>query len=193
MTHRSWLMVCGAFVALTSLPSMAGAQVPPTRERLTFTVASGTKAGVGGDGRFEIVVDRWSSDAERDRMLTVFKSDGQSNLRTAISDALMSGVIRLPGGLANTIRYARRSPRPDGGEDIVLVSDWRTTVWWDTALPSSPLDATFSVIQLRLTKAGTGEGKLAVGKLREDKAAGIVMADYESQPALLLDVRREGA
>jgi hypothetical protein len=191
MTHKSWLTVCGVFAMLTSLvPSVQG-QVPLTRERFSFSVASGTKAGSGGDGRFELSVARWSTDAERDQMITVFKEQGQSGLRNAISNATAGGRIKLPGGLENTVRYARRSPRPDGGEDIVLVFDWRTIPWWDATLPASSLDATFSVIQLRLTKAGTGEGKLAVGKLREDKATGVVMADYDAQPALLLDVRRE--
>jgi hypothetical protein len=172
------------------LPSLR-AQVPSSPERFTFTVASGSKAGVGGDGRFELSVTRWSTDAERDRMITVFKEQGHSNLWDAISGATAAGRMQLPGGLENTVRYARRSPRPDGSEDIVLVFDWRTTPWWDPTLPSSPLDARVSVIQLRLPKGGSGEGKLAVGKLREDKATGIAMADYESQPGLLLDVRPE--
>ena len=191
MTHKSWLTVCAVFAMLTSLVSSAQGQVPSTRERFSFAVASGTKAGVGGDGRFELSVTRWSSDAERDQMLDVFKESGQSGVRSAISNATIAGRMTLPGGLENTVRYARRSLRPDGGEDIVLVFDWRTMPWWDATLPASPLDATSSVIQLRLTKGGTGEGKLAVGKLREDKVTGVVMADYDAQPALLLDVRRE--
>ena len=190
MTRKSCLVVC-MFALLASVVPGAQAQIPSTPERFSFTVASGSKAGSGGDGRFDLSVTRWSTDAERDQMITVLKEEGQTNLRRAIGSAIAAGRIHLPGGLANTVRYARRSPRPDGGEDIVLVFDWRTTPWWDSTLPSSPLDATFSVIQLRLTKAGAGEGKLGVGKIREDKAAGIVMADYESQPALLLDVRRE--
>ena len=191
MTHKSWLIVCGVFGILTSLVPSAQGQVLSVPERFSFAVASGTKAGSGGDGRFELAVTRWSTDAERDQMITVFKEEGQSHLRSAIGSATVAGRIHLPGGLMNTVRYARRSPRPDGGEDIVLVFDWRTIPWWDSTLPASPLDATFSVIQLRLTKAGTGEGKLAAGKLREDKVTGVVMADYDAQPALLLDVRRE--
>ena len=186
MTCTRRLIILAALVVLPC-PALFAQAPAPASQRFTFMVPNGSKAGPGGEDRFELIVERWSSDAERDRMLAVFKTEGQQNLSNAIRDAYMAGWINLPGGLVNVVRYARRSPRVDGGEDIVLVFDWRTWAWWDPSLPSSPLDATFSVIQLRLNKAGIGEGRLAVGKLREDKAAGIAMADYDGQPALLLN------
>ena len=194
MTRRTWLIVGGTTLVMTALGPMAEAQAVATNtERFSFTVASASKAGSDAGTRFELTITRWATDAERDRMLSVLKTEGEEQLRDGIRDAYIAGHLKLPGGTQNTVRYARRSPRPDGGEDIVLVFDWRLSPWWDKTLPSSPPDATFSVIQLRLAKNGTGEGKLAIRGLREDKATGIMMTDYESQPPLLLDLKREGS
>jgi hypothetical protein len=202
MTCARWAIILVALIVLSGTRLFA--QTPAeASQRFTFMVPNGAKAGPGGEGRFELIIERWSSDAERDRMREVFKTQGSDHLWNAIRDAYMAGWIHLPGGLVNVVRYARRSPRADGGEDIVLVFDWRTWAWWDPSLPSSPLDARFSVIQLRLNRAGIGDGRLALGELREDEAAGIAMADYDGQPGLLLnynslpklllDVRRESA
>ena len=85
----------------------------------------------------------------------------------------------------STIRYARRSPRPDGGADLLLVADSRIWVWWD-AKNDLPANEPYTVLHIRLDKNGNGEGKIApASKVRRDAASGIAVADYESLPVLI--------
>jgi hypothetical protein len=190
---RSKLFIAGAVaVLMPALAILAHAQTNDVKERFTFMAANGGKAGPSGEGRLELVITRWSSDAERDRMLSVVSEEGPDKLLDALHDAYMTGWIHWPGNLDYTLRYARRTPRPDGGEDVVLVTDSRTWIGWDSALGKGWTDSPFTVIHLRLDQAGAGEGKVSMGtKIRGDKEAGIVLDDYANQPTLLTDVRRE--
>jgi hypothetical protein len=177
---------------ISLLVAVTLAQTDTVTDRFTFTAADGSKSGPGAQGRLELAVTRWSSDAERDRVRSVVTEDGPDKVLDALRDAYAAGWIHWPGNLDYTLRYARRTPRPDGGEDVVLVIDSRTWIGWHPAHSAGWTDAPFSVLQLRLDKAGTGEGKLALGnKIRGDKEAGIVLDDYAGQPTFLNDVRRE--
>jgi hypothetical protein len=63
-------------------------------------------------------------------------------------------------------------------------------LWWDPAARWAA-DQTFTVVQLRLNKGGTGEGRIATGDgFARDSHSGIVIPDA-TKPPLLTDVRRE--
>ena len=191
MTRTKLLIACAVAVLMPSLANFAYAQTDSAKERFTFVAANGSKAGPSGEGRLELVVTRWSSDAERDRVRSVV-TEGPDKLLNAFHDSYMTGWIHWPGNLDYTLRYARRTLRPDGGEDLVLVTDAPIWLGWEPALSTRGTEAPFTVIQLRLNKEGTGEGKVYLGtKIRSDKDAGIVLEDDASQPTLLTDIRRE--
>jgi hypothetical protein len=84
--------------------------------------------------------------------------------------------------------------RADGGEDIILATDYPVDLWWDTALGPTPKSfAHGTVIQLQLNRDGRGEGKVSVGtKLSPTKDGKLFgLADYAKQPVVLTDVQRE--
>ena len=190
MKRTKLFMTCSVILLIPLVAVLTHAQTETVKERFTFTALNGSKAGPSGEGRLELVITRWSSDAERDRLRASVTDEGPDKVNNALGEA--AGWIHWPGNLDYTLRYARRTPRPDGGEDVVLVTDSRTWIGWDSAHSSGWTDSPFTVIQLRLNKEGTGEGKLSPGnKIRSDKEAGIVLEDYASQPTFLTDVRRE--
>lgn len=163
-----------------------------TTERFTFTAAHAAAAGALGANRTELVVTRWSTDAERARVLDAAAA-GAEPLGRAIAEGWGAGHVLLPGNLQYTLRYAHRVSRPDGGEDIVVATDRPIWWWWDAARPADAMTQNFTVIQLRLNKDGAGEGKLSasVSTVGGSKEAGtIVLQDYPSQPTLLNNVRR---
>lgn len=184
---RTLLMACGAALLLTApLMSVAPAEAEGVPERFTFTVP-------GFDGRLDLTVHRWSTDAERDRVHTLVERDGADSLLNAFRQSNAAGYINWPGSVIYTLRYAHRTARPDGGEDIILVADQPLWQWWGTSprVINAPNRA-YSVIQLRMDKFGRGEMK-ASANVTADSAAGVVLANFDNEPALVTDFRRETA
>lgn len=63
-------------------------------------------------------------------------------------------------------------------------------LWWDPTAKWAA-DQQFTVLQVRINKDGTGEGRIATGDgFKRDSASGIVIEDT-TKPALLTNVRRE--
>jgi hypothetical protein len=183
------LLFAAALLALSSRTALAQANAGP--ERFTATAVDMNR---GGSGTIEITVDRWSTDAERDRLMQVILDKGPDKLLDALQDAPRKGHFNAPGNLGWDIHFARRMPLPDGGERVVLVTDRRIGFWEVTNRPRT-IDYPFTVIELRLKGDGTGEGKVSVAtRIIADKENGIItLEDYDIQPVQLTTVRRERA
>jgi hypothetical protein len=175
------------------------AQTNTVNDRFTFVPANAgkvstdaSKAAGTGEPRFSIVITRWSTDTERDRVFSVVTEEGASSLRNALWSASSTGWITWPGNDQYTVRYARRAARADGGEDVVLVTDFPLWIWWDPGLKDSGFSR-FSVIHLRLNRGGTGQGTVSLGaaSIRGDKNAGVLLADDAALPTVFTDVRHE--
>ena len=96
-----------------------------------------------------------------------------------------------------SIRYAYRVPQPDGSERIILATDRRLGAWnnaWKTPAGSpTDIDYPFSVIELRLTATGTGEGKVSLTTpINVDSLAkSIALENYGGAPIMLKAVTRQ--
>lgn len=157
-------------------------------ERFSFTVANQPKTGLNED-RLQVTINRWSTDAERDQFAAALGANDLAGARYTLHNAQAAGYLKWPGGLEYTLKYARRTPRPDGGIDLTLVTDSRVWVWWDTKM-SLPLDEPFTVFHVRLDQNNVGQGKIApASKVKADKAFGVVVSDHDSHPVLLTDFR----
>ena len=182
-------IACGIGIAVLACTAVVVAQTEGD-ERFTFTAANAPK-GPLEEGRLLVTIDRWSSDAERNRLADVLAQNDPAAINYTLRTSEAAGYLRWPGGLEYTLRYARRTPRPDGGADLVLVADSRIWVWWDSKA-DLPMDEPFTVVHVRLDKNGVGEGRLApASKVRADKTVGLVVADDAARPVLLMDVRAQ--
>ena len=66
-------------------------------------------------GNVEIAVERWSTDAERDKFLKAMQQEEDSEkLLDMLRDMPRKGYFRNPGALGWDIHLALRTPRPDG-------------------------------------------------------------------------------
>jgi hypothetical protein len=189
MSNR-WTSVSATVVAL-ALASVLSAQTPGAGQRFTYTVPGAPESTVDGKGPFQLTLQRWSTDEERDRMLQAMAGES-SGVLDAVRDAGYVGYLRWPGGLEYSLRYARQARRPDGRTEIVLVADRPLWIWWDSSKSSSAMagDGQFSLIQIRMD-GDTGEARLASGGgVTSDKETGVALAEQAKQPVVITGVRR---
>ena len=180
-----------AVAAAAAISIGSSAQTMGTPERYT---ANAINMNRGAAGTIEIVVNRWSSDKDRDRLMSVLLDKGPEKLLDVLQDMPRMGYFRAPGNLGWDVHFARKVPLPDGGERVVLVTDRRINFWEASNRPRS-IDYPFTVIELRLNRDGEGEGKMSIAtKIIPDKENNIVtLENYDIQPVLLTNVRREKA
>ena len=139
-----------------------------------------------------MVVNRWSTDAERDRLLAVLMEKGPEKLLETLQKLPRVGYIRTPNSIGYDLHFARKTPLPDGGERVVMATD-RYISFWEAANRPRSIDYPFTVIELRINTNGEGEGKMSLAtKITADKESNtIVLENYATQPVLLQSVRRE--
>ena len=188
MFGRRTLMVFAGSLLLLA-PVAASAQIDDSPARF---VASAVDMNRGAAGTVEFVVNRWSSDADRDRLIAVMFDKGPDKLLDALQEMPRIGFIRTPGSLGLDIRFARHVPDADGGERVLIVTD-RRMGFREVANRSRTVDYPFTVIELRMQKSGTGEGQASVAtRIIPDKRNNLItLENYEIQPVLLTSVKRE--
>ena len=155
-------------------------------------VAAAVNMNRGVAGTVELVVNRWSSDADGDRLKTVMFDHGQEKLLAELQRMPRMGFIRTPGRLGWDIRFAWHMPAKDGGEKIVLVTD-RPMSFREVANHHRTVDYPFTVIELEMKKGGQGDGKITVAtRILPAKGSNVVVLEnYDIQPVLLTKVTRE--
>ena len=188
MSVRKALMVVAGSVLLLA-PLAASTQIENTPARFA---AAAVNMNRGVAGTVEIVVNRWSSDADRDRLMTVMFDKGPEKLLDALQRLPRMGYIRTPGSIGWDIQFARQMPADDGGERVLLVTDRRMSFWEVANRPRS-VDYPFTVIELRLQPDGKGDGQISVAtRIIPNKGSKMVtFENYEIQPVLLTSVTRE--
>jgi hypothetical protein len=195
---RSVLAIRGVLIAgMFSVASAAGvsaalAQTQGSPERFTAVAVNMGTPGRAFAERVEVVVNRWSLNSERDRLLTTLFEKGPEKLLDTLTSLPRVGYFRTPNSIGYDLHFAQRTPLPDGGERIVLITDRHITFWEATNRPRS-IDYPFTEIELHINGDGTGEGKMSLAtKITGDPENKIiVLENYASQPVLLNDVRRE--
>jgi hypothetical protein len=173
--------------------AVAVAQTHGGKETFTaFAVnLDGTPVAPTGAGVVEMVVERYSTDAERDRLLQALMEKGPEKLLDTLQSLPRVGYIRTPNSIGYDLHYARKVPLPDGGERVVLATD-RYISFWEARNRPRTIDYPFTVIELRLNRDGVGEGKMSLAtKIAADKENRLIeLENYGTQPVLLTSVRR---
>ena len=191
---RYALMMTAAVGGLLATAAAAPAQVETKYETYTATAAN---LSVGSGEALRINVFRWSSDDERQKALSALGEKGDKGLPGALASAPSAGYLWTSETLGYTLRYAYKQALPAGGERVILLTDRRLGSWsrvpWNVAATRDAGDDAFTVIELRLNRAGVGEGKMSFAtKVAADHAAGTIALDnYDTAPILLKNVKHE--
>lgn len=180
-----------ALLAIATLGWTALAQTASNTQKEEFTANAVNLSNVGttGASKIEITVNRYTSDASRDRLMSVFREKGASGLLKALQSEPPVGNIRAPGSLSYDLRYARELPGQDGGRRIVLGTD-RPVGFAEASNRPRTLDYPFTLIELRLDKDGKGEGKLTIAAKLTLNDNVLVIENYADQPVMLTEVRK---
>jgi hypothetical protein len=107
------------------------------------------------------------------------------------------GYLWTSASAGYSIRYAYRITGTDGGQRIILLTDRKLGAWtpdaWKPTTPGTPDDKSFSVIELRLNRAGQGEGKtsLTTKVTFESATKSIALENYAAQPVILKGVTKK--
>jgi hypothetical protein len=182
-------------IALWALVVAAGSgQTHGTPERFSAFAVNMGSPGRASAGVVQIGIDRWSTNAERDRLLTTLMEKGPEKLLDTLQRLPRTGYIKTPNSIGYDLHFAQRAPLPDGGERIVLATD-RYITFWEAVNRPRTIDYPFTVIELHINADGEGEGKMSLAtKITADKEHKlIVLENYATQPVLLTTVRREKA
>ena len=184
------LLACAVMAALGT-HTVAQEDRDGTGERFSATAINmGTRRTTVD--RVEIVVTQWSPRVQRDRLLGVLFEKGPDTLLDVLKDLPEVGYFKTPESLAYDLRYAQRTPLPDGGERVVLATD-RNVQFWELAGSSRTADYPFTVIELHIDGDGRGEGKMSVATkvIADKKNNTVVLENWGTQPVMLKDVHRE--
>jgi hypothetical protein len=182
-----------ALVAAATLTwtAMVAAQTASNTAPQVFTANAINISNVGRQGasQVEIRINRYTTDAARDRLMSIFQEKGDSALLSALQSEPAVGSISTPGSLAYDLRYARELPGPEGGRRLVLATD-RPIGFWEARNNPRTRDYPFTLIELRLDKDGKGEGKLSVATKLTLNDHVLVIENYANQPVMLTNVHQ---
>ena len=195
---------------LASVPAMPAAQQPdaPTAtDRVTITgwALNMSNVATGANQRIQIMINSWSTPAQREQLIKTFMDQKQDGLLKALERQPEIGRFNFPGfmgpdpnnvmRLGTDIRYARSFPGEDGGRRIVIMTP-RVIGFNEARNQPRTIDYPFSLFEMHFKKDNTGEGRMAYGtQIRFDQRNNnIVLEHYTSEPVrlnqLTLEVRK---
>jgi len=146
-------------------------------------------------GALEIAIERWSTDEERTRLRAILIERGADALLSALQKVKpRAGYIRTSSTPGWDIYYAREEPVGDGGRRVIIATD-RPMSFWELRNQPRSVEYDFTLAELRLSKDGKGEGKLATAaKISwNPRTSTIEIENYGIEPVRLTAVRVEGS
>jgi hypothetical protein len=186
--RRFALMTLSVSIAATSLIAGQQKDTAGLPERFTaFAVSLGGPRTTSGTAQVEIVIDRWSTDTERARLLKSLK-EGQDALLDSLRDLKPVGSIRTPGTIAYDLHYANQTAADNGGRRIFLATD-RPIGFWEAANRPRTINYPFTFIELRMKGEGEGKLSLAARVTASEDGRYVELENYAAQPVMLNEVK----
>ena len=97
--------------------------------------AMGTSTQMGRNANITLIIEEFSTDAERAGLIEAFQQKGNEGLVNALSKMKSKGRMSVTGTLGYDIAYAKQFPQPDGTTVLRIVTDRPLRfgeVWADT-------------------------------------------------------------
>jgi hypothetical protein len=172
-----------------SVPLAFGAEkAKPVEEFAADVVQIGT--GRPASSAMKIIIDRWSTDEEKELLHAAFTEKGQDGLLKALQSTKRIGFLNFRNSLGYVIHYSSEKPGEDGSRRIILITD-RNVNFWEARNNFRTMDYPFTLIELRLDKFNKGEGKMSIAtKIALNKESKLFeLEDWGTAQTLLLNVR----
>jgi hypothetical protein len=186
-THLRRIIVGVAVVILAGVVAVdAARRMAQWPEHLSALSTNMGNIGRVSPGIVDIFVVRWSTAAEKDRLVAAFAAHGADELLEELMDVPHVGYLRTPDDRAYNIYFAWDEPASDGGRRIVLATA-RPLKFWEAATPRWNTYG-FTLIEIHLNRDGKGEGKMSLTtKVTLSEGLDLIeLEDYANEPARLI-------
>ena len=173
-----------------ALLAVSGGVIAQTRgEKEEFTaVAIANNTVQTGAGTVLISIDRWSTDAERDTLVSTLVNKGPRALIDALQDMRPVGRIRTPDSLGYDLHYAYQTAGEDGGRRIVVGTD-RPIGFWEAYNQTRTVDYPFTIVEMHIGPDGRGTGTLSEFTKVLAHENNIYLENFANAPVMLTDIR----
>ena len=174
------VVVSGLIVGLALTAQLRAA------ETITATAQTKSAGGATASAPLTVTLDRLSTDAEREQVMTALKKGGSDPVRALLDKWKPIGSVRL-GGTLTSVKYA--FARPAGGGRLITVVTGSPIAFVGAGLPSAPPRTGFDLglVLLDVPASGTGSGELApAAKLALNAQGALVTEDYSKGTTILL-------
>jgi hypothetical protein len=187
--RRTALFAVALLAASVAGSGSIGIAKEPVLRLTAFAVDMSNMAGRTRTGTVDIVIDRWSTDQERDQLLAALRESGSDGLLRALQKIKdEAGHIQTPGRVGYPLRFARQIPGPGGSRRIIIGTDRPISFFEATNRPQTS-DYPFMVIDMRLGPDGKGEGKLMpIARITANDEHVVEIENYASEPVRLTEV-----
>jgi hypothetical protein len=184
------LAVAGAVLVTAPLLSQAAggnAKAEPVR----YTALAVRTVGYTATVPVEFTIQRWTTDAEHEKLNTALLEKGQRALLDTMREMPEIGRLSSPGNVGIPLRYARRQPRADGAEQVTVITERELSFWEASQRPRSA-DYPFSVMEMNIGPNGEGTGRMLVAtRITFNKISKVLtIENFEDSPVQLNGVKK---
>jgi len=190
-SFKVFALISSLGIAAAAHTSVRAAE--PVLTLRTFAVSTGTP-GAAGTAMVDIVIERWSTDAERARLRGALIEKGSDKLLSTLQDIKPRvGFIRADGGLGWDLRYAREEVSATTGAHRIVIATDRPMSYWETSARPRSAEYEFTLAEIRIGKDGKGEGKLVpAAQVSWNKDTQMIeIENYQTRPVQLNAIRAE--
>ena len=186
MNVRTTLALTTALATAWLATGWASAQTQGVREDFTAIAVVNNNLGSGA-GTVQIQITRWSTEAERNALVTTLREQGPMKLLDALRDMRPVGIIKTPDSLGYDLRYAHQTKADEGGRRIVIATD-RPIGFWEARNQPRTVDYPFTVVQMQMGPDGRGKGTLSYATkiLAHDNI--IELENFATSPVMLTEI-----
>jgi hypothetical protein len=189
MRVKTLVSILGAFLVALGPAVVAAESAKPIERFKAFAVNMGS----GNSGVVQIVIERWSTDAERDILKRTLAEKGPDALLGALQKIRpRTGYMRLPNTRGWDLYFARDVRREDGTRQVILATD-RPISMAEARRSTRSRQYQFTLVDIRFDASGKGKGTLSTAaKLTiNPKSNAIEVEDFNARPVDLINVASE--
>lgn len=160
-------------------------------ERFTaFGISLGDVVTESGTAQIEIVIERWSTPEELDRLFDAGEK-GQRALTNAMAKLEPVGSIRTVQSLALSLHYAVQNIAEDGSRRIYLAMP-RRVGFSEVMRGSRSVQYPITFVELHVDSSGEGDGELSLAArvTASSDRTRLYVLNYATRPVMLKSVRK---
>ena len=182
---RSSLSVAVLGLLLGLAPLAAQTNIEP-EEFSAFAVNMGALTSPGGASTANLVitVNRWSTQAEQDRIFALLKEKGPQAMLDALQDLKPVGTIRTTQSIGYDLRLAFQEQAQNGARRVIIATD-RPIGFAEASYRGRTLDYPLTIIDMTLPAEGVGKGTMSIAARMIPAGKRLIVENYDTQPVQL--------